>query len=275
MVMTRTYTNWTDDLIHKRALKFNDRGTFSKEDVAAYTAAHVRGKQFLDRVCSHMLPLRETWSIDKVLEVGRTCKNQMELRKLYYGAYKYAYRNNMIDQIQFKNKKKITRWTDKEIFEKALQCKTKIEFERRFLGACKAARKRNILEEACRHMQKDVGCSYPEKEIFSFVSKIHPNCKKLRIRKIKIPNKPWIYGFDIDIFVPNINLGVEFDGDYWHSFEILKRSKKKWPDEDIRNYHNIKDEYFATKGIKILHIRWEDWKNDKNTCLSKITTFLS
>ena len=37
------------------------------------------------------------------------------------------------------------------------------------------------------------------------------------------------------------------------------KGKKLWSDEDIRNYHEIKDAWFATKGIKILHIKEEEW----------------
>jgi len=70
--------------------------------------------------------------------------------------------------------------------------------------------------------------------------------------------------------------GIEFDGTYYHSFEFMRKTthKKSWPDEDIHNYHEIKDAWFASKGIQILHIKEEDWKLDKDQCIKKCLQFL-
>ena len=50
--------------------------------------------------------------------------------------------------------------------------------------------------------------------------------------------------------------------------------KKLWSDEDIRNYHEIKDSWFASNGIQILHIKEEDWIQDKEACIKKCLDFL-
>jgi uncharacterized protein (DUF488 family) len=52
------------------------------------------------------------------------------------------------------------------------------------------------------------------------------------------------------------------------------KSKKFWSDDDIRNYHEIKDDWFASKGIKILHIKEEDWIADKEICIQRCLKFL-
>lgn len=59
--------------------------------------------------------------------------------------------------------------------------------------------------------------------------------------------------YEIDIFLPDLNLGFEFNGLYWHS-ELYK-------DND---YHSNKSEYFNKMGIRIIHIWEDDWsyKND-------------
>jgi len=115
-----------------------------------------------------------------------------------------------------------------------------------------------------------------EIELFNTVKQLFETVRKLRDRSANIPDKPFIYGFDIDIFVPELNLGIEFDGFYYHSFEYMRkcRGKRKWSDEDIRNYHQIKDDYFLAKGIKILHIKEEDWKTDKQLCIERSFKFL-
>ena len=52
------------------------------------------------------------------------------------------------------------------------------------------------------------------------------------------------------------------------------KSKKNWPDEAIQNYHQIKDAHFLSKGIKILHIKEENWNKDGQACIYKCLEFL-
>jgi hypothetical protein len=53
-------------------------------------------------------------------------------------------------------------------------------------------------------------------------------------------------GLEIDIYLPELNIGFEFNGLYWHS-EKFKEN----------NYHLNKTNYFKEKGIRIINI-WED-----------------
>lgn len=103
---------------------------------------------------------------------------------------------------------------------------------------------------------------------------MYPKIVKLKDYKVKIEGKPHIKRFEIDIFVPELNKGIEFDGIYWHSIAGLKRSRKHWPLEDLENYHQIKDTYFLGKGIKILHIKEQDWLKNKEECVKKCFQFL-
>lgn len=118
------------------------------------------------------------------------------------------------------------------------------------------------------------GTSKPEIELSDLVKSLYPESHKLRHTKIKIEGKPHIGRFEVDIFVPKLNKGIEFDGKYYHSFNGLKRSRKNWPDEDIHNYHQIKDDYFKSKGINLIHIKEEDWMKDKQKCIDRCLEFL-
>lgn len=60
-------------------------------------------------------------------------------------------------------------------------------------------------------------------------------------------------GYEIDIFIPTKNIGIEFNGTYWHS-SINK------PD---RNYHINKSKLAESKGIRLIHI-WEYEWADQN-----------
>jgi len=50
-------------------------------------------------------------------------------------------------------------------------------------------------------------------------------------------------GFEIDVYVPALNLGFEYNGVYWHSTKYKKPS-----------YHAAKTAFFRKKGIRIIHI---------------------
>ena len=48
-------------------------------------------------------------------------------------------------------------------------------------------------------------------------------------------------GKEVDVFLPSINIGIEFDGSYWH--------------KDKKDSDTEKDKYLASKGIQIIRVR--------------------
>jgi hypothetical protein len=68
---------------------------------------------------------------------------------------------------------------------------------------------------------------------------------------------------ELDIFLPDRNIGFEFNGLYWHS-ELYRE-----PD-----YHMKKTEKFLRSGIKIYHIWEDDWLNKKDLVKSRILNLL-
>jgi hypothetical protein len=70
-------------------------------------------------------------------------------------------------------------------------------------------------------------------------------------------------GLEIDIYLPELNIGFEFNGLYWHS--------EKYKD---RNYHLNKTKYFQDKGIRIVHIWEDDWVNKQDILKSQISNIL-
>jgi len=61
----------TDESLEKIAKQFNTRSEFQRNDAGAYSSARKRGKNFLDRVCSHMHNI--SYSIPQMM-----CKHIME-----------------------------------------------------------------------------------------------------------------------------------------------------------------------------------------------------
>jgi hypothetical protein len=66
-------------------------------------------------------------------------------------------------------------------------------------------------------------------------------------------------GLEIDIYLPELKMGIEFNGLYWHS-ELFKQ----------KNYHLDKKNYFKERGIRIIYIWEDDWDLKKDIIKSQI-----
>jgi hypothetical protein len=91
--------------------------------------------------------------------------------------------------------------------------------------------------------------SIKESELFEFI-KDNYDCKIIRSYRD---------GLEIDIYLPDLKIGFEFNGLYWHSDEF--RDKK---------YHFNKTLFFEKRGIKIFHIWEDDWDDKKEIVKSMI-----
>lgn len=70
-------------------------------------------------------------------------------------------------------------------------------------------------------------------------------------------------GLEIDIYLPKLNIGFEFNGLYWHSDEYKNKS-----------YHIDKTNIFKEKGIRIIHIWEDDWDNRREIIKSQIRNWI-
>lgn len=95
--------------------------------------------------------------------------------------------------------------------------------------------------------------SGPENELFDFLT------SNLKI-KVEKRNRTIISPMEIDIFVPKINLGIEYNGLYWHS-EKFKKNKFHLLEKTLKSNE---------KGIKLIHIFEDEWLDKRDIVLSKI-----
>ena len=72
-----------------------------------------------------------------------------------------------------------------------------------------------------------------------------------------IPNRR--DGLELNIYLPDLNLGIEFNGLYWHSEEKLDK-----------NYHLNKLNYFKEKNISVINIWEDDWDFRRDIVKSQI-----
>lgn len=63
----------------------------------------------------------------------------------------------------------------------------------------------------------------------------------------------------IDIFIPDFNLGIEFNGDYWHSEAMIQNNYGI----SSFTFHKNRVENAAKHGIKLLYVWENDWENKR------------
>jgi hypothetical protein len=256
--------------LKKESLKYKTRYEFQKNS-PAYQAASKR--KILDQICSHMSIVYRDWTYESMREEALKYSTRTEFAK-NSPAYQVAIKRKVIDQICSHMTFKYKYWDFDKIRMEALKYKTRYEFQKNSAGAYQSAYNTNCLDSVCSHMTLATSSSDPEKQLLNLMKNSHPKIQKLVERRINVPGKSHIKGFDIDIYDPELKKGIEFDGTYWHSIEGLKRSRQDWPQEDLENYHQIKDDYFKSKGIELLHINEKDWKENKEKCIKKCLDFL-
>ena len=69
--------------------------------------------------------------------------------------------------------------------------------------------------------------------------------------------------FEIDIFLPELSVGIEFNGIYYHSDKFCENDR-----------HIIKSNFFREKSINIIHIWEDDWVYKSDIIKSQILNIL-
>ena len=89
-------------------------------------------------------------------------------------------------------------------------------------------------------------------------------CKIVGKENIIKCDKSILNGMEIDIFIPSLKIGIEFDGLRWHS-EKFKNDK---------NYHLKKTNECLKKGITLIHIFEDEWNFRKEIVIKKIKNII-
>jgi hypothetical protein len=100
------------------------------------------------------------------------------------------------------------------------------------------------------------GSSHNEQEIIKFIKGLVPDAS------IIINSRKIISPYELDIYLPEYNLAIEYNGLMFHSSGISKYPLFNNPDFD-KNYHLKKTKACEEKGIHLLHIQDNEWLNPK------------
>ena len=107
---------------------------------------------------------------------------------------------------------------------------------------------RNKLSQWCEENPEKLFTSKAEQEIKDWIRTFYPSATKHRQD-----------GHEIDIFIPELKIGIEYNGLFWHS-ESTK----------VRTYHLEKTKHFQQLGIRVAHIFEHEWRDKKHQVQSYI-----
>lgn len=120
-----------------------------------------------------------------------------------------------------------------------------------------------------------------EKELFDFVSSLLPGYEIVaNDRKIISPK-------EIDIFVPELMIGFEYNGLYWHDKERYLEDTESIKDVIIEDNtmcdmirQSVSKELLKTllcvrAGVRLLHVWEDDWLNDKDKVCQDVVNFVN
>lgn len=70
--------------------------------------------------------------------------------------------------------------------------------------------------------------------------------------------------YELDLYIPNLNLAIEYDGLFWHNEKKVGRE-----------YHLNKTAMCESKGVRLLHIFEDEWRNKKETVKCFLRSIIS
>jgi len=115
-------------------------------------------------------------------------------------------------------------------------------------------------KQRCPICQANLFTSKAEKEIANIIGV--QDIKVERNDRTQIINPLTNMKLELDIWMPELNKAIEFNGIYWHSFK----------DKIIKD--KIKLQECTKRNIKLLVIKEQDWIDNKMDCISKIKNFV-
>jgi hypothetical protein len=156
---------------------------------------------------------------------------------------------SIIEKIQKSNLELINDISNTQLQLCCKICKTQFSFTKQYFNDCKFHEK---LCPVC--FPRTFLTSKAQKEVYNLVKELSSDA---------ILNYRTVHGI-IDIYIPSKNLGIEYNGLYWHSVEVLSYNNKS-KIKDFEKYIKLRSE-----GIKIICIFEDEWINKKQIVVSKL-----
>jgi hypothetical protein len=107
-----------------------------------------------------------------------------------------------------------------------------------------------------------------QREIYDYIASIYDS-QKISLNNKQIIKNPFNgHKLELDIFIPDLKLAIEFNGVLYHSFGISKYSKFNNYLEEDPNHLLRKTLLCGEKGIRLIHIWDFEWENEQSNIIS-------
>lgn len=113
---------------------------------------------------------------------------------------------------------------------------------------------RTNLETGCPECWSKIFVSKGETEIAQFLQQ--------QSLHVKTTQRILPHNREIDIIVPSLRIGIEYNGDYWHSEKVFQLNPIK-PFTSKKEMHLWKIEESLKLGINLIHVWEHDWTHHK------------
>lgn len=100
------------------------------------------------------------------------------------------------------------------------------------------------------------GTSRMEEEIYDFMKSLYGGSIERNVRNVISP-------YELDVYIPDIKLAIEFNGVFWHNEENVGS-----------DYHLMKLELCEKQNIRLIHIFEDEWNNKKDIVKDRIKSIL-
>ena len=122
-----------------------------------------------------------------------------------------------------------------------------------------------VLDTGCQHLVQYV-YSYMEQEVYDAIKQINSEIRVIRnTRQVITP-------YEIDLYLPDYNIGIECNPTATHNSSINFFSKDKLP--TAPKYHQMKTELCEDKGIFLFHIFGYEWTHKREILISMLRNLL-
>jgi len=210
--------------------------------------------------------MMEKYGVDNVFKLDWVKEKS---KKNYFDKYGVSFGIMTDDMISKMKENKKKKWLNKVLEENqnikyisindnekyyTFECEQKHIFEIPFVNLIQRNSSKTSICTICNPIEKHI--SGLENQLSIFI-------KNNYVGEI-IENEKIIDPYEIDIYLPELKLGFEFNGLYWHS-EAQKEN----------NYHWNKTEISEKLGIKLIHIYEDDWIYKQNIVKSRILNLLN
>ena len=113
-----------------------------------------------------------------------------------------------------------------------------------------------VLKPMCPACRDDLKITRPQRDIVDFIKTFYDGIVVLNDRRT-------IHPLELDIYLPELKLAIEYNGLYWHSYGQLETNEE-------RSKHKTKTDICDQHGIRLIQIWEHEWEEKKEIVKSRL-----